>query len=82
MEYDFFDVNKFYNLSLCENGDISFTQDNDVRGRSDIIISNANGRNEVISSTNMINCVDCGHYISVHAGRCVMCGCTLTFLYL
>ena len=36
MEYDFFDVNKFYNLSLYENGDISFTQDNDVRGRSDI----------------------------------------------
>ncbi len=36
MEYDFFDVNKLYNLSLCENGDISFTQDNDVRGRSDI----------------------------------------------
>lgn len=36
MEYDFFDVNKFYNLSLCENEDISFTQDNNVRGRSDI----------------------------------------------
>lgn len=36
MEYDFFDVNKLYNLSLCENGDISFAQDNDVRGRSDI----------------------------------------------
>lgn len=36
MEYDFFDVNKLYDLSLCENGDISFTQDNDVRGRSDI----------------------------------------------
>ena len=65
-------------MSLCENGDISFTQDNDVRGRSDIIISNINGRNEVISSTNMINCVDCGHYVSVHAGRCVMCGCTLS----
>lgn len=78
MEYDFFDVNKFYNLSLCENGYISFAQDNDVRGRSDIIISNTNGRNEVISSTNMINCVDCGHYVSVHAGRCVMCGCTLS----
>lgn len=78
MEYDFFDVNKLYDLSLCENGDISFTQDNDVRGRSDIIISNTNGRNEVISSTNMINCVDCGHYVSVHAGRCVMCGCTLS----
>ena len=78
MEYDFFDVNKLYDLSLCENGDISFAQDNDVRGRSDIIISNANGCNEVISSTNMINCVDCGHYVSVHAGRCVMCGCTLS----
>lgn len=78
MEYDFFDVNKLYDLSLCENGDISFTQDNDVRGRSDIIISNANGRNEVISSTNMINCIDCGHYVSVHADRCVMCGCTLS----
>ena len=78
MEYDFFDVNKLYDLSLCENGDISFAQDNDVRGRSDIIISNINGRNEVISSTNMINCVDCGHYVSVHAGRCVMCGCTLS----
>lgn len=36
MEYDFFDVNKFYNLSLYENGDIYFAQDNDVRGRSDI----------------------------------------------
>ncbi len=36
MEYDFFDVNKFYNLSLYENGDISFAQDNDVRGHSDI----------------------------------------------
>ncbi len=36
MEYDFFDVNKLYDLSLCENGDISFAQDNDVRGRSDI----------------------------------------------
>lgn len=78
MEYDFFDVNKFYNLSLCENGDISFTQDNDARGHSDIIISNANGRNEVISSTNMINCIDCGHYVSVHADRCVMCGCMLS----
>ncbi|MDY2901427.1 MAG: hypothetical protein SOT09_05360 [Candidatus Borkfalkiaceae bacterium] len=78
MEYDFFDVNKFYNLSLCKNGDISFAQDNDVRGRSDIIISNANGCNEVISSTNMINCIDCGHYVSVHADRCVMCGCTLS----
>ena len=65
-------------MSLCENGDISFTQDNDVRGRSDIIISNANGRNEVISSTNMINCIDCGHYVSVHADRCAMCGCTLS----
>ncbi len=36
MEYDFFDVNKLYDLSLCENGDISFAQDNVVRGHSDI----------------------------------------------
>ncbi len=77
MEYDFFDSSKLCGISLLENNDIVFEQENDIRGRSVVIISNENEKNEVISSTNMINCVDCGHYVSVHSDRCAMCGCLL-----
>ena len=70
--------NKLLNVSKNKD-EIIFTQVSERSGNSTIIIirDNENGY-QVLSSTNLINCVDCGHYLSTRAVLCPHCGCPLS----
>lgn len=41
------------------------------------ITKQSNNFFNVYSSNNLIKCVDCGKFISVHANQCINCGCPL-----
>ena len=65
-------------ISVSDDGkEITFEQDSAIKGISTITIYKGSLGYEVLSSTNLINCVDCGHHLSVHSSTCVSCGCPI-----
>ena len=56
---------------------VSFNQTDTSGNVISIVLSKINGRYNITSSKNMIQCVDCGKFISIHSVFCVSCGCSL-----
>ena len=57
---------------------VSFGQVSDAGETVGVVISKNNGRFNITSSKNMIKCVDCGKFISIHSLFCVSCGCSIS----
>ena len=59
---------------------VSFGQVSDAGETVGVVISKNNGRFNITSSKNMIKCVDCGKFISIHSLFCVSCGCSISHI--
>lgn len=59
--------------------EITFEQDAGLKGVSTIVICKEVSGYEVLSSSNLIKCADCGHHVSVHSSSCISCGCPIQY---
>ena len=73
-----FEKNRIISINN-DGGEVVFEQNSAIKGLSHIIICKDKYGYDVLSSTNLINCVDCGHHLSIHASACVSCGCPISY---